>query len=475
MSKVIAIAIGFVLFLPTLLADTPMDKISGNRLFVGGSGEGNYTKIQDAINHASAGDTIFVYAGTYKEILYIYNKRNITIIGEDINNTIIDGNLEGNVINIYSCKAIKISNFTIMNSKQHYYHEGIYMNNDSYCEITKCKFINDFHGAIVYKSVHNKFKDCIFEGLQGQSILLTIDSNYNDVMNCNFTLANWTGVYVYKSKENTINSNFYRCSTAIYIRESPNNKIIGSTINFCGSEENVGMIVSYSDNTIIQKCNISYSENTGLAITYSNNSHISNCSLSNNLAGIALYMAEGSKIDNCSISDSIYNGVTILYSKNNIIKNTVSQRNGYPGMVIYFSSANKVKNCSLIENENLGIEIYEEGNNVVEYCNIIGNKVCGVYLYKTQDNTINHNNIFGNGWGLFANSSISDARYNYWGSIFGPLTFGLFGDGIWWVGGGRITFFPWSLTEIKPGFNTEKVNANFPPAIPPIYIPLIQS
>jgi hypothetical protein len=37
----------------------------GNWLYVGGSGPGNYTKIQDAIDNASNGDTVFVFNGTY--------------------------------------------------------------------------------------------------------------------------------------------------------------------------------------------------------------------------------------------------------------------------------------------------------------------------------------------------------------------------------------------------------------------------
>ncbi len=41
--------------------------------------------------------------------------------------------------------------------------------------------------------------------------------------------------------------------------------------------------------------------------------------------------------------------------------------------------------------------------------------------------------------------SYCDARYNYWGTIFGPLTFGLLGDGIAWVGDANIKFFPWSI------------------------------
>ena len=39
----------------------------GNILFVGGSGAGNYTNIQDAINDSVDGDTIFVYDGIYRE------------------------------------------------------------------------------------------------------------------------------------------------------------------------------------------------------------------------------------------------------------------------------------------------------------------------------------------------------------------------------------------------------------------------
>ena len=50
---------------PSIAVDTV--KISsipisnGKTLYVGGSGEGNYTKIQDAIDDASDGDTVFVF------------------------------------------------------------------------------------------------------------------------------------------------------------------------------------------------------------------------------------------------------------------------------------------------------------------------------------------------------------------------------------------------------------------------------
>ena len=40
---------------------TPLSVDNGNTLYVGGTGEGNYTCIQNAINDAVNGDTIFVY------------------------------------------------------------------------------------------------------------------------------------------------------------------------------------------------------------------------------------------------------------------------------------------------------------------------------------------------------------------------------------------------------------------------------
>ena len=62
----------------------------GNTLYVGGSGPNNYTRIQDAIDDAVDGDTIFVYSRIYFEDLLIIDK-SINLIGENANTTIIDG------------------------------------------------------------------------------------------------------------------------------------------------------------------------------------------------------------------------------------------------------------------------------------------------------------------------------------------------------------------------------------------------
>jgi len=89
---------------------------SGNWLYVGGSGEGNYTKIQDAIDNATDGDTVFVYSGTYYEYLRV--EKIINLIGENKYTTIIDGDCcHGYCVFLYG-DGIKISGFSITNGSK---------------------------------------------------------------------------------------------------------------------------------------------------------------------------------------------------------------------------------------------------------------------------------------------------------------------------------------------------------------------
>ena len=68
--------------------------------------------IQEGIDNATAGDTVFVYNGTYYENVVV--DKTLDLIGEDRNSTVIDGSRSGDIVAI-STNNVNISSFSIVN------------------------------------------------------------------------------------------------------------------------------------------------------------------------------------------------------------------------------------------------------------------------------------------------------------------------------------------------------------------------
>lgn len=66
-----------------------LSNFSGTILYVGGGGPGNYTRIQDAIDNASDGDTVFVYNDSSPYIENVVVDKSLDIVGEEANSTIV--------------------------------------------------------------------------------------------------------------------------------------------------------------------------------------------------------------------------------------------------------------------------------------------------------------------------------------------------------------------------------------------------
>lgn len=191
---------------------------NNNILYVGGSGPGNYSSIQDAIDDASDGDTIFVYdeSSPYYEKLQI-SLKSINLIGENRNTTIIDGMKKSNVIYVNG-DNIRISGFTIRNSSKtgSNYCAGIfvYVNSD-YVDIIGNNLYNNYFGILFYYSGPHRslsrlgtcrLSNSVISGNNISDNYIGIDLRYsrcNEI--CNNTISNngW-GIRLYKSSENKI-------------------------------------------------------------------------------------------------------------------------------------------------------------------------------------------------------------------------------------------------------------------------------
>jgi len=139
------IIIGIILIstsAPTLADSTERSTISGNVLYVGGSGPGNYTTIQKAINASIDGDTVFVFQASspYNESLII--KKSIKLIGQ--NHTIIMSE-NGTLNTIF----IDHDSVIVHNFKFDYYSCSvpvILVENSKFVNISHCVFHNQNYG-----------------------------------------------------------------------------------------------------------------------------------------------------------------------------------------------------------------------------------------------------------------------------------------------------------------------------------------
>ncbi|MCW3984911.1 MAG: right-handed parallel beta-helix repeat-containing protein [Candidatus Bathyarchaeota archaeon] len=73
-----------------------------------------YSSIQEAINSADGGDTIYVSSGTYYENVVV--NKSVSLIGEDKNTTIIDGDQTGTVVRVTE-DNVTIKGFTIQSGE----------------------------------------------------------------------------------------------------------------------------------------------------------------------------------------------------------------------------------------------------------------------------------------------------------------------------------------------------------------------
>jgi parallel beta-helix repeat protein len=121
---------------------------SDNILYVGGSGPGNYTRIQDAITNASDGDIVYVYPGVFKERIEI--NKSVHLQGSDPHTTIIDG--QGLQTTVVTCVGtdVVINGFTICNCSMN--HSCVLLNHTSGCVVQDNNIHTGGFGVIIRNS-----------------------------------------------------------------------------------------------------------------------------------------------------------------------------------------------------------------------------------------------------------------------------------------------------------------------------------
>jgi parallel beta-helix repeat protein len=191
--------------------------VSGNTLYVGGSGEGNYTFIQDAIDNASDDDTVFVYAysSPYYENLII--NKSINLIGEDKDTTVIDGNHNYGEVVYITADRVNINTFTIQNSGHAHYHSGIKISSE-YNTISDNNILDNNIGIYLYESNNTITGNTILNNYYGIKLRY---SSGNTIKDNNISNNGNYGIYLESSGFNSIiKNNFFSNKNSAYFEHN---------------------------------------------------------------------------------------------------------------------------------------------------------------------------------------------------------------------------------------------------------------
>jgi len=325
--------------------------LDGNILYVGGSEPGNYTKIQDAIDNTSDGDTVFVYDDSSPYYENVVIDKSINLIGENQETTVIDGGASSYVIRI-TASSVQVSDFNIRNCEN--WKSNIYMDGVHDCLITDNIVIGNEFGLI--------------DGIEIEY------SNNNTIRNNNITNFYQSGIHLYVSTHNTIENN---AVTSCHYR---------------------GILIHYysNDNYITNNSCIETGTGIELHTNCEENNVYENTVLDSRGGGIFLHKVGGNDVYiNYVLNNSF--GIGTQYSHDNEIYSNILTNNGKGVYFQHDSYDNNIFENYIGDNE-IGVRTYQStSNNILS--NIIVNNQKGIFIdsltnnYYIFENNISDNNI----------------------------------------------------------------------------------
>ncbi|UCH88502.1 MAG: right-handed parallel beta-helix repeat-containing protein, partial [Thermoplasmata archaeon] len=276
-----------------------------------------FTTIQDAVDNASIGETIQIWAGVYYENVII--NKTVTLIGNKTSTTTINGTNSGDVL-LITANWVNISGLTITGSGSGFSDSGVELYHTHNCSITNNNVINNANGIRMIRSGNNSiYTNNILKNVYG----ITGTRVYNNNIYCNEINNNLEGITFFDSSmpptdipppgnDDLFENNIY-------------NNTIGITlyVEDAGSIDEVNILSS-----VISKNDIGIKLlNRGGGI---GKSIISNCTLEENRIGIFMDQIDESDIKSNRLINNKQFAIQIENSSLNLIhhNNFTSNNNG---------------------------------------------------------------------------------------------------------------------------------------------------
>jgi len=293
-----------------------------------GTAERPYQEIEEALDVAEDGDTIYIFGGLYQENLVI-NKKIKMIGGVDEKETVIDCRFDDRYLIEVVADEVTIEDITVSD------------NDDS--------MSSPIGALICLKSDNNRIISNLIRYTSSYGIYISSQSKDN-IVSGNIINDTKIGINVFSSSTNDIlNNQIFNCSQyGIYQKSSQeNNRIYGNIISNC----NFGICIDSSDNINITNNDISGSE----------------------FYSVYLIASNDILIQNNQFYDSDGDGIYLFSSETEVLNNMFeNNRRG----IIVAGNYNIIKNNSFYYQTASGISI-EAGyyNNILFLNDFIGNPI----------------------------------------------------------------------------------------------------
>jgi parallel beta-helix repeat protein len=411
--------ISLLIFLSTFhLALVILPENAGaDTLFVGRSGPGNYTTIQNAVDDAHPGDTIYVYSGTYYENITV--SKPLSLVGEDRNTTTVNGSRDGNIVHI-TADWVNFTGFTITNGSSSFWGTtGIGLNQVQNCRIADNIVSGNYSGISLRDSDNNMLAGNHVYSDNARGIYLS--KSHNNIITQNKLSCNHSCIYIFLSKNTVVASNVMKkggVSISGYSLEHWNSHAIDTSNIVNGKPlyywKNVvgGTVPLGAGQVILANCSIVVVENqntgntsAGIQLGFSSNNTVAN----NRGVSISLEFSTDNVVTRNSGS-SYAISISGASERNTVANNTISNN----GVINIYSSLRNVIVNNTVSNSGHGISVHYARYNIISNNHIFSNNY-GFYIVHSTYNLIVNNNVTGNVHG------ISLPHKFYW---IGPMNFG---------------------------------------------------
>ncbi len=187
------IALSIILIgLPILSPSIPKAFASGTVIVV----PDDYPTIDGAISASTSGDTILVKAGLYSVTDFVLVNKSLTITGENLEDTIVDGGTTARVLFQVIASNVDIENLTLQNTDTSpgTLGPGIRINNASNTILRNVKIHNVYDGVQMQSASFSVISNCSLDSCADGGIFVRSNSNNNTIFNDDIR-ENGFGIY----------------------------------------------------------------------------------------------------------------------------------------------------------------------------------------------------------------------------------------------------------------------------------------